>query len=775
MKLKVSTILYTFLFLLHGMYSYASVAPIKGRVSDAVTGKALPGATVTIPELRISVTTDKNGEYTFSSIPERGNFLVEVRYIGYRSSTQKVNLSDVTPVNFALQPSVIEVHEVVVTGSPGSSSSQRNSTSVTSVSKEEMLRRPSNNIIDALSKVPGVSQITTGAAVSKPVIRGLSYNRIITLNEGVKQEGQQWGDEHGIEMDQFSADKVEILRGAASLLYGSDALGGVINILDPFPPAPGQIKGEILTNYATNNGLSGSSAMLQGNANGFIWKGRGSYKNAFGYNTPDGRIPNTGFHETDLSGQIGFNKKWGYTHLDVSSFRQKLGLPEFERNDDGQFIDEDGEVLPPSEIKTRDMLLPFQDIRHYKAALNSYILLGSGRLRSTFGYQNNQRRELEESATDPSLFFDLKTYSYDLKYYFAEKNGWEPVIGISGQHQDNKNKAAELLIPDYTSNAFGAFAYIKKNWESSTVNAGLRFDHRNLDGKEMETEEETKFSDFSNNLSNISGALGFTHQFGEQLTLKANAGSAFRAPNIAELSADGVHEGTFRYEKGDVSLKPERTFSSDASLEYHSDKADFHFSLYDNYINNYIYLRQFNNQKITVTDEESGEEQEVDLYNYVQDNANLYGMEAGLTLHPVSLIHFQNTFALTRAKNRETKNDLPFTPAPVLRNELRFEPAFGSSAFRNTWFSVGLDNFFKQTHVDPEFETPTDAYTLVNASAGTTLMVNRQALRLTLSVSNLFDKAYIDHLSRFKTEGLLNQGRNISFGIYVPLTLKGND
>ncbi len=768
MKLKISGIFIFLLFI--GVNLVAAIAPIKGRITDASTNKPLPGATVSIPELRISVTTNRDGEYSFSSIPERGNFLIEVRYIGYKSNTQTVNLSNAGSLNFALQPSVIEVHEVVVTGTPGSSSNQQNSTSVTSISKEEMLRRPSTNIIDALSRIPGVSQITTGAAVSKPVIRGLSYNRIITMSDGVKQEGQQWGDEHGIEIDQYNADRIEILRGAASLLYGSDGLGGIINILEPFPPAPGQIKGEILSNYATNNGLSGSSAMLQGNANGFVWKGRGTYKNAFGYNTPDGRIPNTGFHETDLSGQVGFNKKWGYSHLDVSSFRQKLGLPEFERNDEGQFIDEEGDVLTPSQIKTRDMLLPFQDIRHYKAALNNYILIGDGKLRSTFAFQDNQRRELEESPTDPSLFFDLKTYSYDLKYYFAEKNGWEPVIGVSGQYQDNKNKAAELLIPDYNSKAFGSFAYIKKSWKSSTVNAGLRFDHRSLDGKQMESEGETKFSDFSNSLSNVSGALGFTHQFNDQLTFKANAGSAFRAPNAAELSADGVHEGTFRYERGDVTLKPEKTLSADATLEYHSSKADLHLSVYNNYINNYIYLRQFNNQKVTITDEESGDEEEVDLYNYVQDNANLYGMEAGLTLHPTSLIHFQNTFALTRAKNRETKNDLPFTPAPVLRNELRFEPFSGASSVENTWFSIGLDNFFKQDRVDPAFETPTGAYTLVNASIGTTLKLNNQPLRLSVSANNLFDKAYIDHLSRFKTEGLLNQGRNISFGIFVPLS-----
>jgi iron complex outermembrane recepter protein len=742
----------------------ATVLALSGQIIDAETKSPIAGATIAIPELKISVNTDENGQYTFQKIPARGKFVLEARFLGYRTVTQLVDLSITTSLNLALSPSVIEVHEVVVTGNVSGADNRSNSLAVSSVNKAEMLNRPSNNIVDAISKIPGVSQVTTGAAVSKPVIRGLSYNRVITLSDGVKQEGQQWGDEHGIEIDQYTADRVEVLRGAASLIYGSDALGGVINILDPLPAAEGKIKGELLSNYATNNGLSGTSAMLQGNNNGFVWRARGTYKNAYSYNTPLGRASNSGFNETNYSAQLGLNKTWGYTHLDFSSFNTKLGIPGHGHDEEGHEEHEGGNEFLEGNT-SRKMLLPYQDINHYKLALNSQLVFNKGRLRSTLAFQDNQRREMEESYTDPSLFFDLKTYSYDLKYYFHNTEKWEPVIGISGAFQNSKNKAEELLIPDYESQDLGAFAYVKRNWKNTSINAGLRFDYKNFKGLQMEADDEIAFATFKNNFSNLSGAFGISHNLTENLTIKGNLGSAFRSPNIAELSSNGVHEGTVRYEIGNSNLNPERSYYIDAALEYHNDNVDAHFNLYNNYIDNYIYSRQINAE----TTEAEGEE--LSVFRYIQDNANLYGLEAGLTLHPVSLVHLENTFSFTRGLNRATGTSLPYMPAPVLRNELKFEPEFKSPVFKHPYISIGVDNFFRQEKFDPNFETATGGYTLLNASLGTNLKAGKQQIRLYITANNLLDKEYVDHLNRLKPQGILNQGRNIVFGMLVPLNL----
>lgn len=751
------------------------VVNIGGKVVDAKTKEPLPGAVVTIHDLRRTAITDADGNFTFKSLPAKGRFIVDVHYIGYKNISKTIDVASGTPLSFELQPSSIEAQEVVVTGSVVSSDNKKNSTSVSVMSHDDLLAKPSTNIIDAISRIPGVSQITTGPSISKPVIRGLSYNRIVTLNNGVKQQGQQWGDEHGIEIDQYSADRVEVLRGAASLLYGSDALGGAINILEPLPVPDGEIKGEVLSNYSANNGLSASSAMLTGNENGFVWLGRGTYKNAYSFKTPTGYFPNSGFNEGDFNGMIGLNKAWGYSHLNFSYFKNNIGFFEGGQDAAGQWLNEDGEEYTISQLKDRTLAFPRQDIRHYKIALNNNFFIGNGNLKLDLGYQQNQRRELEDGPV-PSLFFDLGTLTGDAKYYFKEGNGWQPIIGLSADRGQSKNKAEEVLIPAYVTYGVGLFGYVKKTWDKTTFNAGARYDYRNNTGDPLVREGEQVFTGFKNSFSNISGALGVTHELNDVLNVKANVSTGFRAPNPAELGSNGVHEGTFRYEIGNSDLNAERSYQADGSLEFKNEIVEASAGLFYNYIHNYIYYANRNNETISVDDD--GQQRTFPVYRYVQDDAQLYGVEASLLLHPVSSIHFENTFSYTRAENLTLKRALPFIPAATLRNELRFEPKI--KGLRSSYVSVGLDNFFKQNRID-EFETTTSGYSLLSAGIGTTFMLSKQPVKLYVAGTNLLDKKYYDHLSRYKpgrfseedpSLGVYNIGRNVTVGVYLPLTLK---
>ncbi|MCC8410904.1 TonB-dependent receptor [Mucilaginibacter sp. UR6-1] len=752
------------------------VITLKGKVVDN-NSQPLPGATVTFPDLKISTQTDANGEFSLNNLPARGKFLVQIQFVGFRTLTQLVDMAATTPPVFTLQTSVIETREVVITGTPISGNSKQNSTSATTVTRDQLLR-PSTNIIDALaSQVPGMSQITTGPSISKPVIRGLGYNRVVTLSNGIKQQGQQWGDEHGIEIDQYGADRVEVLRGAASLLYGSDALGGVINLLDPLTPPSGQIKGEFLTNYATNNGLTGTSLMLTGNEDGLVWRARGSYKNAYSFKTPDYYFPNSGFNETNISGMLGLNKQWGYSHINFSYFKNNIGFFDADPANGFNFLKEDGEPFTNDDYKSRSLLFPRQDIRHYKINWDNNFIIGSGFLKVNLGYQKNQRRELEES-TDPSLFFDLNTYTGDVKYYLPESNGWQPVFGASTEIGKSQNKGQEFLVPDYNSYGIGAFAYVKKTWDKNTFNAGIRYDYRKNTGKGLVEEGETRFEPFTNKFSNISGALGYTHQFNDQLNFKANAGTAFRAPNPAELASNGVHEGTFRYEVGNSTLAPERSYQADATLEYDNKFVSASVGIYENYIHNFIYASHTQGDVQQDVDED-GNQTQYDVYRYGQVNANLYGFEGSLTLHPVSFIHLENTFGYTHAQNNTLDRPLAFIPAGSLRNTLRFEPNI--KGLKQSYIYVGIDNFFKQGRFDDTFETGTDGYTLLNAGLGTTVKLGNQPLKLYVAGNNLLNKKYYDALSRYKpgrlssedpTFGIYNPGRNITFGVYLPFSVK---
>ena len=743
-----------------------------GKVIDAHTKLPLQGAAVAIHDLKTNAITDDNGYFNFNRMPDKGKFLVQVSYLGYKYQSKWIDFSNTRSVIFEMQPSLMEAGEVVVTGSVTGADSKKNSTSVVVLSHDAMLDRSSTNIIDAISKVAGVSQITSGQAISKPVIRGLSFNRIVTINKGVKQQGQQWGDEHGIEIDQFSADRIEILRGAASLLYGADALGGVINILEPLAVSDGIFKGEILTNYSTNGGLSSNSLMLTGNANGFVWRSRGSYKSAYSFKTPDYYYPNSGYKETSAEAMIGFNKSWGYSHLNVSYFKNDIGFYDPVVNVQGDFLDQSGNPYKLGELKERNIAYPKQNIAHFKIASNSNFVLKNGSLKLDLGYQNNIRKELPDA--NPALFFDLNTYSLDAKFNQEIRYGWQPVIGLSTDYANSLNKGSEYLVPNYSNWGLGIFYYLKKEWDNSSFNAGLRYDFRNNIGKDLFENGDQKFTAFHKSFSNLSGAVGFTSQITEKFNVKANLSTGFRAPNPAEQASNGIHEGTFRYEVGDANLAAEKSYQADVSFQFSTEIFDLNLSIYNNYMSDYIYLAQ-NNSETIIANNENGLPESFPLFRYQQDDANLHGSDISLIFHPYKYLHIENTYSFVYAKNLALNSPLPFIPTASLKNELRFEPNI--KGLKSAYVSLGLDNYFSQNRI-AIFETKTNGYSLVSASFGTKINLGKQLVRLNFSAINLFNKSYYDHLSRFKPGrlsdsdpdfGIYNPGRNFSFGISLPL------
>jgi len=305
---------------------------ITGKITDNITGDAIPGATVYIPELKTGTIADINGVYKIENLP-KAKVIIQVSFLGYKSVVENIDFATTTSRDFIMEQAITEMNEVVVTGSSRATEINRTPVPMITVSSRELQQNLNTNIIDAIAKLPGVSAVTTGPNVSKPFIHGLGFNRVLTLFDGVRQEGQQWGDEHGIEIDENAVDRIEIVKGPASLTYGSDALAGVVNLLPAQPVPDGTLKGHVETNYQTNNGLFGAHAALAGNKNGFIWEGVASHKQATNYqNRFDGRVYGTAFNETDLSGYVGLHKKWGYSDLNFSLFDDLQEIPDGSRD-----------------------------------------------------------------------------------------------------------------------------------------------------------------------------------------------------------------------------------------------------------------------------------------------------------------------------------------------------------------------------------------------------------------------------------------------------------
>ena len=682
----------------------------------------------------------------------------------------------------------LQLNELTVTGVTGDTKLKHATAPVSIVSPKVLQATASTNTIDAIAHQPGVSQLTTGGSISKPIIRGLGYNRVVVMSEGVRQEGQQWGDEHGVEVDGNSVNSIEILKGPASLMYGSDAMAGVVILHQQPTLAEGEMKANVSSEYQTNNGLFGYHLQVAGNQKGFVWDAGWSQKMAHAYkNKYDGYVPGSQFREQAGRLMLGVNKAWGHSRLTGTFYHLTPSIIEGERDPEtGELVN--SSVSPTSYSKS----LSFQQVKHYKVVWDNSLNISSGYLKAIIGYQQNRRQEYEESADDYSLYFKLHTLTYDLRYISNEWNGWKLSTGIGGMYQKSGNEGEEYLIPDYRLFDFGLYATATKTLSDRwTLNGGVRYDHRYLHGYELMEDGEQRFMDFTRHFNGVTGSIGAVFNVNDNLNVKLNVARGFRTPNMSELASNGVHEGSIRYELGNQQLKAEYSLQADLGVDFTSRYVSAQLALFANRIDNYIFTHRLAEEI----------EEGYLTYAYTQGDARLLGFEVGVDFHPVHSVHFSNTFSYVDAQLMHADADtkyLPFTPAPKWSSELKWElshhshPTVGHhhttdtahrSLLNNLYIAVGLDCYLKQTHIyrADATETETPGYALLSLSAGTDIQLHgNKVAELYVTADNLLDKAYQNHLSRLKyadlntvtgRSGVYNMGRNITFKVVVPIAL----
>ncbi len=777
---------------------------LQGKITTK-SGEPILGVTIYFPELKTGAVTDISGNYRIDNLPPK-TLLVQISSLGYKMVAENIPLAQTSKKDYVLEETIIEINEIAVTGQASATQAVKTPTSISVITRNELQQQGTTNIIDAISSQPGISQITTGSGISKPVIRGLGYNRIVVMNDGIRQEGQQWGDEHGIEIDESEVDRVEILKGPASLMYGSDAIAGVINFLSSPILPEGKKTLNFLANYQTNNGLRAYSLNFAGHEKSFVWDVRYSNKAAHAYkNKYDGYVYNSGFSENAVSALLGINKWWGYSHLTLSAYQLTPGIVEGDRDSaTGQFIKPvaiDNETEAEAIATDKDFLIykhqmPYQQVKHYKAALNNNILLGNGFLKTTIGFQQNHRQEFEDvlNPENYALYFKLNTINYDVHYLVPENKGWGISFGVNGMYQNSRNLGEEFLIPEFRLFDIGTFIMIKKTWDKLDISGGLRYDNRSETADALylgENGEVTgavspdatqKFAAFNGNFDGVSGSLGASYRFSDHWNMKLNLSRAFRAPNISELGSNGVHEGTIRYEIGNQRLKAETSLQLDYELGFNSRHVSTKVNLFSNLIDNYIYSHKLS----SVLGGDSIAE-DMACFKFESGKARVSGGEFILDIHPHPLdwLHFQNSFSYVNAQllnQPDSTRYLPFTPAPRWNSELRAEIETRGNLLKNTYISLGIEHYFRQNNVYSAYatETTTPAYSLVNAAFGTDLLINKQKITVYINAANLTDMAYQSHLSRLKyasvnnatgRTGVYNMGRNISLKLIVPVNL----
>lgn len=796
------------------MVSHKSLADdvsssLSGKITDMDSHAPLVGVTVYIPDLKTGSVSDAGGSFKIGHLPS-GQFVVEVRLLGYKTIAQQVAIKGNTVFNFELSASSIEQNEVVVTGLSKATEINRSPVPIIAINKQYIQQNLHTNIIDAISGVPGVSAVTTGPNISKPFIHGLGYNRVLTLYDGMRQEGQQWGDEHGIEVDQYGIDRVEVVEGPASLTYGSDALAGVVNLI-PTPPAPdGKIIGNVLGEYQTNNGMIGSSAMLSGNSNGFYWLGRVSHKQAKNYrNKMDGWVYGTNYNETDATASFGLNRGWGYSHLDLTLFDDLQAIPDGSRDSaTGQFtkqiteVDTVRPIVPYGELNTYHLPVLHQHVQLYRVHSSSNFILGNGNLNLGLGFERSIRREFShpESATTPGLFLQLNTYTYDAKYYLPELNGWNLSLGVNGMYQANTvTNGTEFVIPSYHQFDAGPFLMARKSIGKLDLAGGVRYDLRVFHNSGLYIRPNPKtgfdepvdgadtvgadhpYSDFQHSFSGASGSIGATYNFTDKLALKFNIARGYRAPNISEISANGVHPGTGIYQIGNPDFKPEFSLQEDLGFSYNSGRLSVNLDLFNNNISNYI----FNQKVLNAAGGDSVIVQGSETFKFQQSRAQLYGGEVSVDIHPIKWLHFENSLSAVYALNRgisgqpvsDSAKYLPFIAPLHTSSELRAELQQRHGRLANAFVKLQVEVYAAQNRAFLAYntETPTPGYTLINAGIGTdiTNAKGRTLFNLSLLANNIFDVAYQSHLSRLKYfGGIYDMGRNIGMRVSVPLDIR---
>ena len=717
----------------------------RGKVTDSQTAEPLSYVNIYFSDLEKGTSTDENGIFQFENIPT-GKHHIIFSMIGYETQTLTIDIPTTTKIEIKLVPTAIEMESIIIS-TPFHKLQRDNVMKVEQKTVKDLKSSGAMTLSEGITNIAGVESVTTGLSIGKPVIRGLSSNRVLVYTQGVRLENQQFGDEHGLGINESGIESVEVIKGPASLLYGSDALGGVL-YLNPEPFAnTNSSSGDFSGNYFSNTKGYSTNAGVKVSGDEFKFIFRGSLAEHADYKTNDYRVTNTRFREQDFKAGVAYHNNAFKTEFRYNINQSTLGIPE----------------KIGVQNTNKKPLLPFQEITNHVFSSKSTVFLNDSKVNISLGYIYNNRKEFEEhhlgnvqteldfmnhkdEILDATLNMKLKTASYDIKYNLPKMGKFETIFGIQGMNQVNSNYGEETLIPNAITNDIGVFGTSHIHFDKLDLQLGARFDNRHLN----------IVNSLNKNFNSFNGALGFKTNITSVITTRVNLATGFRAPNLSELASDGSHGGTNRYEIGNLDLNNEQNFQADVAFEFKNEHLELFANGFYNKINDYIFLAP------------TGESIDEDpVYQYSQQDAKLYGGEFGLHLHPHPLdwIHFESSFAMVTGK-QDSGAYLPLIPANNLTNTIRIE--FENTSVKQGYAFVTLRSIFNQNNIGL-FESPTESYNLLSAGLGGDFKLFKNNISINVAGTNLTNRTYINHLSRLKPDGIFNMGRNISIAFTYTL------
>ncbi len=739
---------------------------IKGSVQDAVTNKKLRSVSIYISDIQKVVSSDINGNFRITDLPN-GILQFQFSSLGYITYNLTIETDKITdPLVIKLIPIEISTEEIVVTDSTIEKSYQTEK-----ITSKELMRIGSMNISEAVTKIPGVWQLSTGTGVSKPVIRGLYGNRIGIMVNGIRFDNQQWQDEHGLVMSSDGIDNVEVIKGPRSLLFGPEAIGGVVSITDEHPAPIGSEIADLNLKFYTNTLGILSDIGFKGAKNNFNWLLRFGGETHADYLDGNGdRIPQTKFGGYTIKTSGGYLKGIWAGRLNYSFTSYTYGIlegREFER-----------EIAHAETRFDRSFNGPHHLLRVHNLTFQNTFIKEKSKFKINLGYIYNNRREQEgnddrflpDSLQFGSLDMTLNTGSFDASWTYTINKNTEVTFGTQEFIQSNINDGQRRLIPDADVRSYSVTALLNHHKDKLTFEGGARFDLFSVKTKEFGTKDSINyFPSINPQYRSVNGSAGTTYKLFSKLLLKANFSTGFRAPNLAELTSNGLHEGVFQYEIGNGNFKSEQSLDVDADLLFQNKHILFELTAYRNNINNYIYLGQ-------TADSLRG----YPVFRYFQSDATLKGMEADLNIKPSNWFSIRANYSTVIAKRTDGVN-LPLIPADKITSAFHFE--FDNwKIFYSPYLELSTYTALAKTRLG-ENEKGVPAYTLLNAGFGCDLKFEKQLLNITISCNNMLDKVYTDFMSRIKLLNATyngrtfygnNMGRNIVFAVKIPFKLSYN-
>jgi iron complex outermembrane recepter protein len=742
------------LFMARASVTFAQAQPcnltLQGTVIDMATKEALPRAAIWLVGPEKGTTTDEKGRFNIKGLCA-GTFTADIHYLGYKEKHMTITLPLQNELFVLMEEDDVLIDEVTVQGeaiSPDKTQSE------VTLSETQLARASGKSLGESLQELPGVSSLKTGPTISKPIINGLHSNRILILNNGLRQEGQQWGTEHAPEIDPMMATQISVVKGAAAVRYGPEAIGGIVVVEPPaLPYEHKHLHGNVRLMAADNGRMGSASTTFQGGlgkAESVAWRLQATGRRAGDFKAPDYMLTNTGLKEADFSGAVGYKKNDWLAEAYYSKFTTELGI--LRSAHIGNLTDLQAAFESDRPLIIEDFSYkidnPRQEISHdlAKATFGKKGRLGDIRL--VYGYQRNIRKEFDirrgGRGETPALHMDLLTHSTDLVW---EQRTWQKLrgqIGGSFIYQENRNvpgTGIKPLIPNYNSATSGVFAierWMEDRWE---VEAGLRFDNRSFQVFTFDENDEVIRPKY--HFNNFSGSVGLVLKPAEGWKVTSNLGTAWRPPNVSELYSQGLHHGAATIEEGNTELDTEQALKWVNQLLVRKGIWSAEVSVYAQKINNYIYLQPQPEPRLTIRGA-------FPVYSYVQTDAFMAGTDVSLSAQLSKQWQYNLKGSLIRAKDVSNDDFLIFMPGDRIQNSVTWNYPFQS---KKTFFVSASHSVVRRQNRYPsgiDYVDPPKGYQLFGLNVGYGSQLFGNDYEIYLEGTNLLDTSYREYLNRFR-------------------------